>query len=609
MQRFKPSCGLAAVLTSFMLSVGAGCAAEPSTPTTSPPAAKPDAVVAADGSGQYKTVQAAIDAAPNKSTQRFVIRIKPGTYKEKIRVPREKGPITFLGENAETTILTFDDAAATVRDGKAVGTAGSYSVQVQAKDFIAENITIENSAGQKAGQAVALFMEGDRAIFRKCRILGWQDTLYAGSGRQYYEDCYIAGSTDFIFGGAPAWFERCVLHFRAGGALTAASTPAEQPYGYVFSNCTITGEPGVKAGLGRTWRPAAAVAFLNTKMSEAVQPVAWSDWGNPENQKTARYAEFNSQTPDGKPLDVSGRAPWSKQLTAEEAAKYIIANVLGGTGSQNPFGKKSLVVTRPANPIDAQPGTLPARNVTIYGTNARMENDGANIGFWSDTDTSFEWTANVPPGTYRIALEYGVAGDGSELEVAVGDKSFKVTPASTGGWGNYKTITVGEVEIKQANTPVTVSALSQKGDFIMNLRGLKLTPASTSAPQAQATLEAKDVDIQGPNAQLENDGANIGFWSNTGTQFAWQANLQPGVYRVSLNYALDGAQAGSEIQVKVADKVVKFTPAATGGWGDYKAVEVGEVEVKGGPTPVTVSALSKKGDFILNIREVTLSKK
>jgi hypothetical protein len=226
----------------------------------------------------------------------------------------------------------------------------------------------------------------------------------------------------------------------------------------------------------------------------------------------------------------------------------------------------------------APPGVLLAQNATINGTNARLDNDGDNIGYWTNTDTRFTWTANVQPGTYKIALIYGLdaAQAGSELEVTAGDKRFKLTPPATGGWGNYKTVEVGEVEIKQPKTPVTVSALSQKGDFIMNLRGIKLVPAATSAPQSSATLVAKDVEIQGPNAQLENDGANIGFWNNTGTQFAWQANLQPGVYRVSLNYALDG----------------------------------GEVEVKqAGPISVVVSALSKKGDFIMNLKEVTLTRK
>lgn len=483
----RPGAGLVVILSTCT-----GCNAAPTAPaagitepnttiaaptsTGIPTVGEKMIVVAPDGSGDFKTVQAAVDTAPAKSTQRLVIHIKPGTYKEKIDVPRDKGPITFLGEKAETTILTFDDAASTVRDGKAVGTGGSYSLQIQAKDFVAENITIENSAGRTAGQAVALSVGGDRALFRHCRILGWQDTVYAGSGRQYYEDCNIAGSVDYIFGGAPAWFERCELHSRAGGMITAASTPPEQPFGYVFSHCTVTAEPGVKLGLGRTWRPAAAVAFLNTKMTDAVDPVAWSDWGNPTNQKTARYAEFNSQRLDGQPVDVSGRAPWAKQLSVQEAAPYTIPDVLGGTDSKKPFSLKSLVVMRPANPIDAPSGTLPAQNVTIYGTNARLENGGANIGFWSDADTSFEWLANVPPGTYKVALTYALdaAQVGSELEVAVGGQSFKLVPSATGGWGNYQTVEVGEVTIKQPKTPVSVSALSQKGDFILNLREVSL---------------------------------------------------------------------------------------------------------------------------------------
>ena len=485
MQIFQVFGGLG-VATLLVLGISAGCvvAPAPSDAATSNAAATmaplpvgQTVVVAADGSGEFQTVQAAIDAAPSKATQRFVIQIKPGTYKEKIRVARDKGPISFVGEDAATTILTFDEAASTERDGKAVGTSGSYSVRIESKDFVAENITFENSAGQKAGQAVALYVDADRATFRKCRIVGWQDTLYANGGRQFYEDCFIAGSVDYIFGGATAWFEKCELHSRGNGQITAASTPAELPYGYVFSNCVISAEPGLKIGLGRTWRPAASVAFLNTQMPDAVAAVGWNDWGNAENQKTARYAEHNSQTPDGEPLDVAGRAPWARQLSATEAAGYSIPNVLGGTGSDAPFGKRSLAVRKPQNPIDAAPGVLPARNVTIYGTNARLENDGQNIGFWSDSDTSFEWTANLAPGTYRVALTYGLSGDsaGSELEIAVGDQKLKWTPPATGGWGNYQSVEIGEVEIKAANAPVSVSALSQKGDFILNLREVTLT--------------------------------------------------------------------------------------------------------------------------------------
>jgi pectinesterase len=337
MQQNKLFSGLAAVLISVMLGTRTGRAAETGKPATLPAAIRADAIVAADGTTAYKSVQEAISAAPNGGTQRFVIHIKPGTYKEKLTVPGSKCPITFQGEDAATTILTLDDAAKTMRDGKEVGTSGSATLLILAPEFQAENITFENSAGATAGQAVAVNVWSDRAIFRKCRFLGWQDTLLVNRNRQYFEDCTIAGHVDFIFGGSTAWFERCELNCRLGGSITAASTPQEQAYGMVFSHCKITTAPLAErttAGrlttiLGRTWRPYASVIFLNTEMANVVTSAAWDNWGKAENEKTARYAEFNSRTPDGEPLDVSMRAPWAKQLTAAEAATITPQKVFG----------------------------------------------------------------------------------------------------------------------------------------------------------------------------------------------------------------------------------------------------------------------------------------
>jgi len=283
-------------------------------------------VVAADG-GDFKTVQEAVNAAPTDKTTRFVIRIKPGTYKEKLTVPREKGPITFLGEDAATTILTFSDHAKTLgADGKEIGTSRSASILIQADDFIAENITFENSAGP-VGQAVAVNVWSDRGIFRKCRFLGWQDTLLVNRNRQYFEDCYIDGSTDFIFGASAAWFERCHLHIRRSGYITAASTPQEQPFGYVFSHCKITGEPDAKTFLGRPWRPYGSVIYLNTEMQDVIRPEGWDNWRNAENEKTARYAEYGSSGPGANP---DKRVPWSRQLTDVEAAAITLQKALGG---------------------------------------------------------------------------------------------------------------------------------------------------------------------------------------------------------------------------------------------------------------------------------------
>src|SRR6266850_286960 len=236
----------------------------------SPLLAQTELVVAADGSARYKTVQEAVMAVPaGSATNPVIIRIKPGVYKELIYVQREKRFFKLIGENAEKKVLTYDLNANLIgKDGKPIGTFRTPSTMIDADDFTAENITFENSAGP-VGQALAIRIEGDRVVFRNCRFLGWQDTILANRGRHYFQNCYIAGHVDFIFGGASAFFENCHIHCLRNGYITAASTPAEQQFGFVFSHCKITGEtPEVKTYLGRPWRDFASAAFLSTEMSE-----------------------------------------------------------------------------------------------------------------------------------------------------------------------------------------------------------------------------------------------------------------------------------------------------------------------------------------------------
>jgi pectinesterase len=301
---------------------------------TAPADAKSPIRVAADGNGDYRTVQAAVDSVPPGGRDRVVIRIKPGTYKERIRVGRDKGPIAFQGEDghARDTVLTFNYSAKSVENGKEVGTSGSYSTLIEAADFRAENVTFENSAGE-VGQAVALRTTGDRAAFRHCRFLGWQDTLYTHERRCYFEDCYVEGRVDFIFGRSTAVFNRCEIHSKNGGFVTAAATPQEAPYGYVFLNCKLTGEGEQKAYLGRPWRPYAAVAYVRCDMGAHIRPEGWDRWGKVENEKTARFAEYRSTGPGAAP---DKRVPWSHQLTAEEAGTYTVKNVLGGSDGWDP---------------------------------------------------------------------------------------------------------------------------------------------------------------------------------------------------------------------------------------------------------------------------------
>lgn len=296
---------------------------------------KCDAVVAADSSGQFKSVQEAIMAAPQTATPTnpWVIFLKPGTYKELVYVQRERGCTRLVGVDAEKTVITYDLNAKTIgKDGKEIGTFRTPTVVVDGDNFVAENLTFENSAGA-VGQALAMRVDADRVVFRNCRFLGWQDTLLVNRGRHYFTNCFIAGHVDFIFGGATAFFEKCHIHCRRDGYVTAASTPDSEPYGFVFSNCQISGEPGVKTYLGRPWRAFAATTFLNTEMSEVVRPEGWNNWRKPENDRTARYGEYKSTGPGANP---AARLKWARQLTDAEAKTFTGEKVLRGGDGWNP---------------------------------------------------------------------------------------------------------------------------------------------------------------------------------------------------------------------------------------------------------------------------------
>jgi len=294
-----------------------------------------DITVALDGSGQFKSVQEAIMSVPSGSREKpVVIHIKPGTYKELIYIQHEKRFFHLVGDDAAKTILTFDLHANMIgTDGKPITTFRTPSTQIDADDVTFENITFQNTAGP-VGQALAIRVDGDRIVFRRCRFLGWQDTILLNRGRQYFEDCYIEGHVDFIFGAATAWFERCHIHCLKNGYITAASTYDYQPFGFVFSHCRITGEPEVKTYLGRPWRDFSNVVFLNTEMSAAVRAEGWQNWNLPPREKTARYSEFGSTGPGANP---AGRVPWSRQLTRVQAKEITIKRVLSGSDRWDPI--------------------------------------------------------------------------------------------------------------------------------------------------------------------------------------------------------------------------------------------------------------------------------
>lgn len=301
-----------------------------------PPVVAPIIVtVAADGSAQFKTIQEAVMSVPSGSPAApVVIRIKPGIYRELVYIQHEKRYFRLVGEDAATTIISFNlHANMFGLDGKKIGTFRTPTVTVDADDFEAERVTFENSAGP-VGQALAIRVDSDRAVFRECRFIGWQDTIFLNRGRMYFDRCYITGHVDFIFGAAAAFFDDCRIHVLRDGYITAASTQADQPYGFVFRRARVTGEPGVKTYLGRPWRDFAATVFLDSEMSAVVRPEGWQNWNLPAREKTSRYGEFGSRG-DGAAPDA--RVPWAKRLTAAEAAALTPQKVLGGTDGWNPI--------------------------------------------------------------------------------------------------------------------------------------------------------------------------------------------------------------------------------------------------------------------------------
>jgi pectinesterase len=301
----------------------------------------PDAIVAQDGSGQYTSVQEAIDHTParsSKNDRRWIILIKPGTYREVVYIEREFSNLAIIGEDAEHTVLTYDlNAKLTGLDGKPIGTFRTPTLYIDADGAVFQNLTVANTAAPGAGQGLALRVDADRVAFRNCRFLGFQDTVLLNRGRQYFDGCTIEGLVDFIFGGATAFFQHCqirCLHTRFSGFVTAASTPEGQPFGFVFGDCRITGPvPDRKSFLGRPWRNYAKTVFINTEMSAVISRAGWDNWDNLQAEKTTFYAEYHSTGPGS---DPAGRVRWIRQLTDAEALNYTVSNVLGGSDGWNP---------------------------------------------------------------------------------------------------------------------------------------------------------------------------------------------------------------------------------------------------------------------------------
>jgi pectinesterase len=291
--------------------------------------------VAQDGTGDFTSIQKAIDSCKAFPEKRITILVKNGIYNEKIRVPSWNTGLSIIGESVDKTIISYNDFFAKINRGRN-STFYTYTLLVEASDFIMENITVENTAGE-VGQAVALHVEGDRCVFRNCRFKGNQDTVYAAGkfSRQYFLDCFIEGTTDFIFGEATTLFENCTIHCKLNSYITASSTTQGKPFGFVFLGCKLTAADGVtNVYLGRPWRTYARVAFMNCEMGSFITPEGWHNWSEMEDVNQVEFVEYNNYGPGA---DSRQRVAWSKSLSKKEASRYtkneIFAPIGGGNSS------------------------------------------------------------------------------------------------------------------------------------------------------------------------------------------------------------------------------------------------------------------------------------
>ena len=284
-------------------------------------------VVARDGTGQFRTIGEAIEVCRAFMDYHKVIYVKRGIYKEKLIIPQWLQNIEICGEDRDQTVITYDDHANIIYPptGNGMGTFRTYTLRVDGNSITVKNITIENNAA-RLGQAVALHTQGDRLMFLNCRFLGNQDTVYTGMPytRLLFRDCYIEGTTDFIFGASTAWFEHCAIYCKINSYITAASTPQDAEFGYVFNNCTITTAEGAdKVYLGRPWRDYGYTLFMNCDLPKQIRPEGWHHWEK-QREQTARYLEYNNH---GEGAKTDGRVGWSRQLTKKEAQQITMERV------------------------------------------------------------------------------------------------------------------------------------------------------------------------------------------------------------------------------------------------------------------------------------------
>lgn len=524
-----------------------------------------DLTVAQDGTGTHTTVQAAINAAPAGRTAPFRILIKNGTYAEKISVPASKPFLQLVGESVANTVLTWSDGASTVVNGAPVGTSGSYSFQNNANDFLAMNITFVNAFGD-GSQAVAVSAGGDRVVFKNCRMLGNQDTLLTNSnGNQYYKDCYIDGNVDFIFGGARAVFEHCVIYAKsrtnAGGSfITAANTPPGQAFGYVFRNATLPANTGAtQYSLGRPWQNSGTpntnpthnkVVFLKSRVGFGLlQPAGWSVWDAGTNTSVITYAEFQSRYFNGNLVNTSQRLPWTRQLAPADTAQYAVATLFG---AWNPCAAASNICTR-FTPDIAVSNFRAVRSgaQTALDWNISWALTGIRYEVFRSTDnvtfTSFYNTTAANDSTYNFRTTDAVPAPGTAY--------YYYLRASKAGLVTHQTATA------TISSVPTITVGGNLGPFAQYVTG---TSAAQTYTVSGVNLTS-GITITAPaNFELSTNGGAQWFPSGTPVVIAHTGNAVASTpISVRLNAAAVGAYTGNLVHTSAGAAPVNKAVSGT----------------------------------------------
>lgn len=421
-----------------------------------------------NGGGDFNSIQKAIDSITQGNEKRVIINIKPGFYKEHIKIENNKAFVTLRGSDAYKTIISYNlNQKMTKPDGSVYGQDGATLVDNNSPDIILENLTIENTFGPHP-QAQALKLNCERALAVNCRILGGQDTLLTYSGRQYFINCFIEGGTDFIYGRAQAVFENCTIHSKESSHITAhAAIEPNMPTGYVFYNCKVVTDEGVSTDLGRPWRPYGKVVYYNCWLDKGVKPFGWNNWRDPNREKTAFFAEYKSSGPGANP---SARAKWSHQLTDEQAVIFLPENF--------------------------------------------MKIDGKTIDPWLETILNFRKTLTAK-NIYSVR-EYGAKGDGKTIDTAAIQKAIDECGKAGGGKvlvsaGTYlsKPIFLRNKVTLQLDEGAKIKATDEPNDFVKQGRA---TSGAKGTGDFDAFINAKnltDIAIVGKGVI---DGSGVKWW-------------------------------------------------------------------------------------------------